>query len=1077
MHGRSPLPARKLCLAFALLLFACSQLFGQAGTEGAFFGTVTDSSGSAVPTAEVVATHLGTGFSKQAETDAQGSFTLFALPIGKYSVSVKAKGFKTWQLTEAELTVGDRSRLSPVLVVGEITESVSVVANAELLQTEKSSSETVVQMQQIRELPLDTRNPLALVSLVPGMRWEGTQSGGERATYVQGQGLRSNKTAFSLDGVSSNAPMDEGGTGIPNVDAIAEFSVETLNFSAENGRNPLQVKVATKSGSNELHGAAWEFNQNDAYNARNTFAVKRPRVRRNQFGAAVGGPVVRNKTFFFANFEGTVVHNAQVWNTQAVTPALKQGDFSALSNSIVDPTTGNAFTGNIIPAARISGASSYFLPKLLEANSPDGMFRANTGTVNDTWEGTGRIDHQITDSQRIYGRYLTVRQPSTAYGYSPSTVTNDQVTQHSLALNYSWTVSSNTVLTLQGGMLRTREEYTNADLGKVNDALNAGIQGFPTAGREKWIGPPNIYLGSGYQGISYSGWGVPGALYGGVYNAKGDLRHSSGGHTLVAGFEYADVHTYGDHGSGNSRGTFGFWNLYSGNGFGDFLLGYPSYSARNAPLAAFGTERAPYTGYYVNDSWRIRPNLTLDFGLRYERWLARHNARNAASTWDPELKKVVAANDSDGSINMNAFLTTPNVAAATAGLWTTARAAGYPDNLWVANGNWAPRVGLVYRPFAQRQFVVRGAYGLFYNTMTGNRSASSAANLPFWGVESVGFGNNELKPWETIWSSDPNAFGTFGIGEAQDPRLKPARTQEWNVTVQTALPFSSALTLTYAGTKVDREIGQISYNTPVIGPHASLQADRPNPLLSDISRVENYGRNWYNALQAKVERRFAAGVSYTFSYSFSRSMGEGLDGTDEGASLLPYSPAWYNRGRTAFDYRHIEFATVLWEIPFGRGRKFHSDAGRLMDAVLGGWSLAVTEQARSGQPLTVGGGYQNLGNGTGTRADLVGDPNLSSKSPSAWFNTAAFAQPALYTFGSSPMGVVEGPGFLGFNSGLSKQFRVVEGKSLQFRWEAFNLLNRVNYGNPSTDITSSNFGRITSANTARYMQFGLKFLF
>src|SRR5262249_47374708 len=203
----------------------------------------------------------------------QGNFSILSLPIGSYSVTVSANGFKQWQLSNVELTVGDRSRLSPVLQVGAISESISVNADAELLQTEKSTAESVVQMRQIRDMPLDTRNSLGLVAMVPGMRWVSTQSGGERATFVQGQGLRSNKTAFQLDGVSSNAPMDEGGTGIPNVDAIAEFSVETLNFSAENGRDPLQVKVATKSGTNQFHGAAWEVNQNDTYNARNTFAV------------------------------------------------------------------------------------------------------------------------------------------------------------------------------------------------------------------------------------------------------------------------------------------------------------------------------------------------------------------------------------------------------------------------------------------------------------------------------------------------------------------------------------------------------------------------------------------------------------------------------------------------------------------------------------------------------------------------------------------------------------------------------------------------------------------------------------
>lgn len=1068
---------RIVCLACFCLFLTGLLLPAQIGTEGAFFGTVTDSSGSAVPGAEVAAQHLGTGLIKRATTSADGSFSILSLPIGRYTITVKANGFKTWEVGNAELTVGDRSRLAPVLTVGEITESVSVTANSELLQTEKTSSETVVQMNQIRELPLDTRNPLALVALVPGMRWTGTQSGGERATYVQGQGLRSNKTAFQLDGLVSNAPMDEGGTGMPNVDTIAEFSVETLNFSAENGRDPMQVKVATKSGTNEPHGTVWEYLQNDALNARNTFATKPARVRRNQFGAAVGGPVIRNRTFFFGSFEGTVVHNEQIWNTQAVTPAMKTGDFSAVGRTILDPLSKSAFPGNVIPTNRISGAASYFLPKLLEANSAGGLFKANTGTVNDTWEGTGRIDHQLTDAQRIYARYVAIRQPSTQLGYRPSAVTDDTVSQNNIGVNYTWTLSGNSVLTLLGGMLRTREQYTNADLGVNNDALSAGIQGFPTAGREQWVGPPNLSFGSGYQGIYYSGWGAPGMLWGSVYNGKADLRHFHGAHTMSAGFEYGDSHTYGDHGSCCVRGNYSFGNLYTNDGFADYLLGYTSGSSRNAPLAEFGTNRAPYTGFYVNDSWRIRPNFTLELGLRYDHWYGRHNMRQATSTWDPQLQKVVAAVQGDGNINTNAFLNTPNVAAATAGLWVTAREAGYSDNLLEGTGNWAPRLGAVYRPFQQRQIVLRAAYGLFYNSFTGNRSASSAANLPFWGVESLGFGLSQLQPLETVWSSDPNAFGIFGIGEAVDPRLKAARTHEWNMTVQTALPWKSALTLSYVGTKVDREVIFVPYNAPTVGPHANLQADRPNPLISSVQRMENYGRNWYNALQAKAERRFANGLSFTFSYSFARSMGEASNGSDEGTSILAYSPPWYNRGRTSFDYRHIEFATVVWELPVGYSRRYLASANRLADAMLGGWQFTFTQSGRSGTPLSIGGGYSNLGNGDGTRADIIGNPSIANQSPNAWFNTAAFAQPGLYNWGSSPLGILEGPGAIQVNTALSKKFRIAERKDLQFRWEAFNAFNRVNYNSPNTNVASSQFGLITGAGSARYMQLSLRFLF
>jgi Carboxypeptidase regulatory-like domain/TonB-dependent Receptor Plug Domain len=1064
----------KISFAALLMCLSCSLLPGQIGTEGAFFGTVIDSSGSFVPGAEVIATHLGTGISKHAATDVQGNFNLFALPIGQYSVTVKAKGFKTWSLAQVELTVGDRNRLSPVLSVGEITDSISVVENTELLQTEKSSAETVVQLQQIRELPLDTRNPLALIALVPGMRYVSTQSGGERGTYVQGQGLRQNKTLYSVDGIASNAPMDEGGTAVPNVDAVAEFSVETLNFSAENGRDPIQVKVATKSGTNEFHGGAWEFLQNDAFNARNTFALKTPRVRYNQFGGNLGGPVIKNKTFFYGNFQGTVVHNQSLYTAQTATPAMKQGNFSGLSTIIKDPANNNTpFAGNIIPATRINSASAYFLPKLLD--SPTGTFQTNVGTINDTWEATGRVDHQITASQRIYGRYVMVRQPSTQFAI-PTSLTNDKVTQHSLAVNYSWTVSSNTVLAIGGGMMRTREAYTNPNLGVTNDDVAAGIQGFPTAGREKWIGPPNINLSSGYTGIGYAGWGVPGQLYGGVYNGKADVHSQRGAHTLAAGIEYASIHTYGDHGSCCVRGTFNFGNL-TGDGFADFLLGYTSGSSRNTPLAAFGTDNAPYTGLFVNDNWRILPNLSLDLGLRYERWYARQNARNATSTWDPKLQKIVAANQADGNINLAAFGTTPALSKALAGLWVTGRAAGYADGLWEGAGEWAPRVGLVYRPFARHQFVIRGAYGLFYNTMTGNRSASAAANPPFWGVESVSFGLNQLQPWNTVWSTDPNAFGVLSFVDAQDPRIKPARTQEWNVTIQTALPLKSALTLSYVGTNVGREVTEIPYNAPTVGFHSNLQADRPVPQMGAISRLENFGRNWYNGLQAKVERRFAAGITYTFSYSFSRSMGEASNGVDESSSILAWSPAWYNRGRTSFDYRHVEYATVVWELPFGHDRKFGSNMGHVFDAVAGGWNLSVAEQARSGQPFNVGGGYANLGDGDSARSDLIGNPQIANPSTAQWFNTAAFQKPALYAWGTSPIGVLEAPGLVQFNTAFSKNLRVAERKQLQLRWEAFNASNRVNYGQPNNNASSSQIGRITSANTARYMQFGLKFLF
>lgn len=1053
-------------------------LFAQVSTEGSFIGTVTDSSGAVVPNAEVVVKHLATGLTRTATTGASGEFTILALPIGEYSVAVTAAGFKTWELARTQLAVGERARITPALEVGQASERVTIEASAEVVQTEKATVETVVQMQQIRELPLPTRNPLALVAMVPGMRVDSIQNDGERATFVQGQGLRNNKTGFQLDGVNSNAPMDEGGTAIPNVDTVAEFNVQTLNFTAESGRDPMQVLVVTKSGTNEFHGAAWEFLQNDAFNARRTFAVTQDRVRRNQFGGTLGGPVIRNKTFFFAGYEGLIRRSATIYNSYAVTPTMKRGDFSALNKTIKNPfDSGNPFPNNQIPDSLISPASKYFLRYILEANSSDGFFRTNASSGNDVHEGTMRVDHNVTSTQRLYGRYVTVRQPIEMLGYNPTPdITGwQQVKQHNLGFNYTWTMSPNTLLTLTAGTMRTRSEYGNPALGKQNDAEKAGIQGIPTKGREAWVGPPNLGFASGYTGVSFpGGWGVPGALWGDVYNGKASFNHIRGSHTIAAGFEYGDWHTYGEHGSQSPRGYFGFGNLYTGDGFGDYLLGLTSYSERNDPLKHFGVDHQPYTGIYVQDSWRMRPNLTLDFGVRYERWWSRHNVGEVSSTWDPVRNQTVVAVNSKGQPNLTAFTVTPYLAAATQGLWTTAREAGYPDGLYEPNGNWAPRTGIVYRPFINKQFVIRAGYGIYFNNYTGNRGGSTI-NVPHWSMEAKTIGLNTLQPWETFWPAAASAFGTFRV-YAPAYNVRPARTHEWNISVQTALPFKTALTVSYVGTRVPNEVAAKEYNEAPIGPHQNLQADRPNPRFSGITIVQNFGATWYNGLQTKLERRFSDGLSFSLAYSFSRTMADNTPDC-ELCNLVPYSPTWYNRGRTGFDRRHIEYATMVWEMPFGRGRKYLTDLNRPANLILGGWQLAFTQQGMSGWPLSIGGGTANFGNGWGSRADVVGDPGINNPSTAKWFNTGAFKTPALYTFGTSGIGILEGPGFLALNTSLSKAFYVTEKKYFQFRWEVFNATNRANYNNPVTSVTSNTFGRITSSGDARYMQLGLKFLF
>jgi len=1069
----------------AVMLLGTATLFYQVGTQATITGNVSNSSGARVPDAVVTASNLATGAVSRQQTGEDGEFTILALPIGSYRVVVEAPGFKHWENSEVQLTVGSRVRVEPVLEVGGATETVSVQSTSSAIQTESATLETVVQMDQIRQLPLATRNPLALVGLVPGMNYQGTSNAaGMRITTVQGNGLRNDKTNFQLDGVTSNDGSAEGGTAVPNVDSIAEFSVQTIDSGAEAGRSPSQVIVVTKGGTNSFHGSAFEFVQNDIFNAYNAFADKtkaKPRVRYNLFGGTLGGPIYRNKTFFFGSFQGTIIRNAQLLNEAAIPtafiPTASGGaDFSSWPTPIKDPVTGLPFAGNQIPASRIDSAAKYFLPILVTPNSTGNRYIANAHTYDKTYEYLGRADHQITSNQRIYGRYFYLQEPTQQVGYraDESTYGLNTLRQHGLAVNYTWEMTPKTLITVTGGMMRSKDGYTNPALGKQNDSQLAGILGIPSAGREKWIGPPDIGI-SGYTGVFFAGgYGVPGGQRNAQYTGKASIDRIAGTHTLKVGFDFGNRQAYGGHGSAAARGSFGFNGQYSGNAFADYLLGYTNTSSLNDPLTFFGEDKSPFIGIYAKDTWKLLPNLTLDLGVRYDRYLARGCYLNLCSIWNPTDNKVVVSVDGSGKPNFTTFSTSAAWAAQTSGLWETSTQAGYPNGLYEPNGNWQPRLGVAYRPFRSKDIVFRAGYGSYYNNFTGNRGAS-LINMPTWSVYSQSFSASSLNKWENVWAAGPNAASNFAVYSPL-VNIKPAETREFNISVQTPIIAKTALTISYVGTQVPNEISGQDRDVPTVGFHANLQADRPLPSFSLIHTYGNQGRFWYNGLQTYVERRFASGLAYTFAYAFSRSMDENV-GEGEFDALLAYSPAWYNRHRSINDYRHIQSATVVWEIPYGHGRQFGRDSNMFVNAILGGWQGSIYERGRSGQPLTIANSNSNLGNGQSSRANLVSNPGVSKQSASGWFNPAAFAPAPLYTFGNSNVGDVNGPGFFNVDTALMKRAYLSEIRYFEFRWEAFNALNRTNLNNPNQNVNDANLGKIFGSQAARTMQFGLKFLF
>jgi hypothetical protein len=1057
-----------------LVLASAGALSAQVGTQGSILGQVTDTSKAVLPGAQVTVTHLGTGLTQTAVADAEGNFEILALPIGTYSVTVTMPGFKTWQLASMELTVGERSRVSPVLAVGALTEQVSVTGSAPLLQTERSSVQTVVQLQQIRELPLSTRNPVVLVNLVPGMRFTGS-GGPERGSTVQGFGVRSNQTEFQLDGLNANAAMDEGAITIPNVDTIAEFSVETSSFSAENGRNPLQVLIATKSGTNTFHGTAWEFNQHEKFSAKNAFAVSRPpKLRRNQYGAALGGPLMRNRTFFFGSFEATPIRRETLYNSVVAQPQTLEGDFSALSRTIRDPLTGQPFAGNIIPPNRISNASRSFFPFLLTANSPDGRFRAVAPVTDDTYQSTARVDHQITTGQRIYGRWVMNRNTTDSPGYSPDVRSDNETIQHNFGVNYTNTLTPALLLTVTAGYLKSDNRFTSPVVGSQNLAEQAGIQGISTAGREDFVGLPNVGI-TGYTGFN-TAFGVNGRLWSDVMNAKASLTWLRGVHTLSAGYEYNNRSVYGRHGSHSPRGSFDFNGQFTGDGLADFLLGLTSGTRRNFPLETFGLDSSPYSGTYVQDFWKVRSNLTLGLGLRYEYWHSKELRAGNGATFDPRVGKVIAGVDSDGRVNLTQQPVSPFLAAATQGLWVPANEVGVPGGLFEAEGRFSPRLGVTWRPDVLPDFVVRGGYGIYYNSFTGNRSASSIVGLPYWTWEALSFSPLSPQRWETAWPADPQQFIQPSVGESPAWDIGPTTTHEWNVSVQKGLPFNAAVTISYVGTRLRDQVSLFPYNEVPPGRYPNLQAAKPYPAFGEINVLENRGNAEYDGLQLQLERRFAGGFSFTGSYSLAKDTSDTIaDG--EASRLQPFTPPGYLRGRSANDRRHMLWVNAVYELPFGRDKRFLDDLHPAADAILGGWQLSAINSFVSGAPLSISVPGATLGNGWGTRANLVADPGVENPSAAQWFNTAAFAAPPALEYGSSPIGVVEGPASHILDLGLMKRFRIAGNTYVQVRAEAYNALNKVNLSNPGTTFGTANFGRILSAGAARTLQFGVKVIF
>ena len=1065
----------KALLAAIALILGAYPVVAQTGAEGSILGNVKDSSGAALPAAVITITNTETGTSQTATAGADGYFQVLALPHGMYSVSIGAPSFSSWRMKGIELVAGEQKRIQPVLTPGDVKQEVTVTGAGEVVQTERASVEMSIQQQQIRDLPLNGRDPLQMVNLVPGMRYLGVTTANVQGRQMQGMGQHSDATQFTIDGLSANDPSTETGMGFPNLDSVAEFRVQTSNFSAENGRNPLQVTMITKSGANEYHGSLWEFLRNDKLDARNTFLPTKDTLRRNQFGAGGGGHIVRNKTFFYASLEDLRVRRQGGFNSLTIDPAFLKGDFTSLlpKTPIVDPTTGRAFTGNLIPESRFSNASKFFFPYILLPNAPNNRYQALAPLHDNGANFMLRLDQQFSAKQKAYVRWIRVADEQNTVGYKPEVVNTGNLIQHNTAMNYDWTISPNVLFSLSGGFLWSNYGQVSPLVGVSNLTGQAGIQGFATAVRPLAIGLPTVAF-SGYAGF---GWAtqVPSSFKREVINGRAGFNIVRGKHTIVTGMEYLDNRTDTAHSSTNPRGNFTFNSQYTGNGFSDYLLGLVQSAAANVPLASFGIAHSPYTGLYVDDTWRIHPNVSVNVGVRWDYWWEKAFVRGAGTTFDLKTGKAVAGENRAGQVDLTAQPVAPFFGAATKDLWVSATQAGMPSGLFNASGYFSPRLGAAWRPTGKDNWVVRGGYGIFAASYNGNVTGSSIIGPPYWASQSITFAKASNQRWETAFPADPGAFVAPSIAAAVVD-IKPMKIHEFNVSIQRTLPWlQSAVTVSYIGSRGWDLTAQPKINTAAPGNYTNLQAALPYPRFGTINLYENIGKEWFNGMQVKLEKRFSKGLSYLFSYSLNRDIS--LFGSDTATAPTPYAPANYDRGTSPNERRHILSVSGSYKIPFGRGHKLGGSMPRILNAVAGGWQLSSIYRFVSGAPLTLSVTGATLGNGVNARPDVVGDWHLANPGPNLWFSPDAFAKPANYKFGNSAPGTVVGPASHVLDTGFMKNFSFGEKRYLQFRWEMFNAMNEVNLGNPVTTLGVNTIGQITSAGESRQMQVGLKLVF
>jgi hypothetical protein len=1065
-------------ISLVLLIVAGAPFEGRAQVNGSINGTLVDATQAAVPGAQLVLKNLQTGEKRQLNASEQGFFNFADLPRGEYNVSVNVPGFRELVIGPVVLTVGQQMTVHPVLEVGRASESIDVNASPPPVTTSTSSVSQLVDSKRIEQLPLNGRNALQLVSLLPGVvpAGNGGQFGAVQTTFSVSGG-RNVDMNFTLDGGFNMNPFYGIANEYPNPDALEEFSATTRNFSAAFGRGTSSVSAVTRSGTNSFHGTVFEFLRNTDLDSRPFFASIRSVFKRNQYGGTIGGPVIKNKLFFFGSYQGTKARGTPGdVRYQTLTLAQRTGDFSA-SKSIIDPNNAVQFPGNIIPASRIRPFANTFLQTELPLPNSGPNFYDFTpvGTMLDQNQFIVKIDYSVSEKDKLTFRYFYNDVPQVGQA---SNVGTDWLDSYPTRFQNS-TLGEDHLFS--PSLINTfRLTYVRSAFGVIakKDFSLTGI-GLP-------ISLANINSGFGLTAqatLNMSGYisadtGAPTRDIMPTQHVTDTLSWIKGRHSMSFGFELYH-NRVNELQNWQSGGNILFNGSVTGDAAADMLLG--KFYSLHQVTGLTSRLRQTLPSFFAQDDFKFSRRITINLGLRWEPYFGYVSENSQLMQFDPGKKST-------------AFPKAP------AGLL-------YPgDNGLPASiigsrlNNFAPRAGLAWDVRGDGKTSIRAGFGVFWVPMTIGINLNRFTLIQPFTTDLTVFGGdaynifggapfNGISPFPRPSAADLNALkqADFVPTANENSFGLPFKTQQdyqWSFSIQQAIGNNAVLEANYVGSSSSHLFTTVEGNPAVYIPGqstvANTQARRMNPQIGLINNTLSALSANYNSAQLSFNKRYSRGFTVLGSYTFSKALGIGTGSVGAGSNG-PRNPNNYRMDYSALSLNrtHNFVTSALFDLPWG---KSGSSAWRRY--TVGGWQLSGILSAISGAPLTVLSGLDNSLTGIGTdTADLIGnwqlDGDRSKQDRMAkYFNTAAFKTNAAGTFGTSGINWLYGPGSWNIDMAATKTFQINEHNRLEFRSSYYNLLNHPNLGNPNTTLTNGAFGKITSmSNSPRVIELGLKFAF